>query len=77
MGDNCACGLSSDELAVGPSRAAEKTPPEILRMPLEDIILKVLKLNLGRPEDFLATCMDAPNLNNIRYLTILYLVTEH
>ena len=47
-------------------RAVEKHPPEILRVPLEDIVLKVLQLNLGSPEEFLATCLDCPNVQSIR-----------
>lgn len=47
--------------------AAEKTLPEIRRIPLEEIVLKVLHLGLGAPEGFLQTCMDAPDVLNIRY----------
>jgi HrpA-like RNA helicase len=47
--------------------AAEKTPPEIQRVPLEDVVLKVLRLDgLGDPGVFLASCMDAPSPAAIR-----------
>lgn len=46
--------------------AAERSSPEIVRMPLEDIVLKVLMLELGHPEVFLSTCIDPPAVLNIR-----------
>lgn len=48
------------------NRAAERTAPDILRMPLEDVVLRVLQLNLGNPEIFLSTCIDAPEVQSTR-----------
>ena len=48
------------------AKAAERTAPEMLRMPLEDVVMKTLQLNLGNPETFLSTCLDAPDLQSIR-----------
>ncbi|XP_022087054.1 ATP-dependent RNA helicase DHX29-like isoform X2 [Acanthaster planci] len=42
------------------------SPPEILRVPLEDLCLHIMKCNLGSPEDLLQQCLDAPQLNTIR-----------
>ncbi|XP_033625049.1 ATP-dependent RNA helicase DHX29-like [Asterias rubens] len=42
------------------------SPPEILRVPLEDLCLHIMKCDLGSPEAFLQQSMDPPQLNTIR-----------
>ncbi|XP_038045525.1 ATP-dependent RNA helicase DHX29-like [Patiria miniata] len=42
------------------------SPPEILRVPLEDLCLHIMKCDLGSPEDFLHQCLDAPQVNTVR-----------
>uniref|UniRef100_A0A673VLB8 ATP-dependent RNA helicase DHX29 n=1 Tax=Suricata suricatta TaxID=37032 RepID=A0A673VLB8_SURSU len=39
--------------------------PEILRVPLEELCLHIMKCNLGSPEDFLAKALDPPQLQVI------------
>ena len=38
----------------------EYSVPEIKRVPLEDVVLKILLLRLGHPEVFLRSCLDPP-----------------
>ena len=40
--------------------------PEIRRIPLEEIILQILYLKLGKPETFLGQCLEAPSRQQIR-----------
>ena len=40
--------------------------PEIWRVPLEDVVLQVLFLKLGRPEIFLGQCLDPPSFSHIK-----------
>ena len=40
--------------------------PEIQRVPLEDVVLKILLFNLGHPEIFLRTCLEPPSQQQIR-----------
>ncbi|KAM6223081.1 ATP-dependent RNA helicase DHX29 [Rhynchocyon petersi] len=39
--------------------------PEILRVPLEELCLHIMKCNLGSPEDFLSKALDPPQLQVI------------
>lgn len=43
----------------------ETHPPELVTSPLENIILKVKKLDQGRPDEILALAMDKPKLSDI------------
>ena len=40
--------------------------PEIKRVSLEDVVLKILLLNLGHPESFLKRCLEPPSEQQIR-----------
>ena len=40
--------------------------PEIQRIPLEEVVLQVLLLNLGLPENFLGLCINPPSMAQIR-----------
>lgn len=40
--------------------------PEICRVPLEEVVLRILLLRLGQPESFLARCVMCPSLQQIR-----------
>lgn len=46
--------------------AKEFPVPEMLRISLEDVVLQVLLLQLGRPEVFLAQCLQPPSIGQIR-----------
>lgn len=46
--------------------AAEFPVPEMLRISLEDVVLQVLLLQLGRPEVFLGECLQPPSIGQIR-----------
>jgi ATP-dependent RNA helicase TDRD9 len=50
----------------------EQSTPEILRCPLESVVLKAKMLNMGSPASILAFALDPPNLSDIRN-TILIL----
>lgn len=50
----------------------ETLSPELTRVPLENIVLKAKKLNMGSPESVLALAMDKPKLSDIA-TTILVL----
>lgn len=50
----------------------ETLSPELIRVPLENIVLKAKKLNMGSPESVLALAMDKPKLSDIA-TTILVL----
>ncbi|KAK7093940.1 hypothetical protein V1264_007619 [Littorina saxatilis] len=53
-------------------KMADFTVPEILRVPLEELCLTIMKSELGRPEDFLAGCLDPPHPPNVqRAMTLL------
>ncbi|NWI20492.1 DHX29 helicase, partial [Crypturellus soui] len=43
----------------------EYSVPEILRVPLEELCLHIMKCNLGSPEDFLSKALDPPQLQVI------------
>lgn len=43
----------------------ETLPPELIRNPLENIVLKAKKLNMGSPVSVLALAMDKPKLSDI------------
>lgn len=43
----------------------ETLPPELIRSPLDNIVLKAKKLNMGSPESVLALAMDKPKLSDI------------
>ncbi|XP_068781346.1 ATP-dependent RNA helicase DHX29 isoform X2 [Struthio camelus] len=43
----------------------EYSVPEILRVPLEELCLHIMKCNLGSPEDFLSRALDPPQLQVI------------
>jgi HrpA-like RNA helicase len=40
--------------------------PEICRVPLEEVVLQVLLLQLGSPESFLGRCLQPPSIEQIR-----------
>ena len=40
--------------------------PEIRRVPLEEVVLQVLLLQLGLPEHFLSLCLEPPSMNQIK-----------
>ena len=40
--------------------------PEIRRVPLEEVVLQVLLLQLGLPEQFLSLCLEPPSTNQIK-----------
>lgn len=42
------------------------TDPEIQRISLEEVILRLLAMNIGTPDNFLATCLNPPSSNQIR-----------
>ena len=44
----------------------EYPPPEIRRVPLEEVVLQVLLLGLGAPETFLSSCLEPPSLEQVR-----------
>lgn len=49
------------------SAAVENHPtPEIRRVPLEEVVLQLLLLRLGLPEQFLSLCLEPPSMNQIR-----------
>ncbi|KAL8581805.1 hypothetical protein ACOMHN_010179 [Nucella lapillus] len=51
---------------------ADYTVPEILRVPLEELCLTIMKCEMGRPEDFLASCLDPPSQGAVqRAMTLL------
>lgn len=43
----------------------ETLPPELIRSPLENIVLMAKKLDFGSPESVLAMAMDKPKLSDI------------
>eukprot|EP01034_Spumella_vulgaris_P021324 gene21324-27354_t len=47
-------------------RVDDFSEPEIRRIPLEEVVLQVLLLRLGRPEEFLGQCLQAPSLEQIK-----------
>lgn len=49
----------------------EESPPEMLRIPLANVILKTKLLNMGEPKALLALSLDPPNLSNLRNTTLL------
>ena len=48
------------------SRVLAFSVPEIQRVPLEDVVLQVLLLKLGRPEVFLQRCLLPPSADQLR-----------
>jgi HrpA-like RNA helicase len=44
----------------------EYSVPEIRRVPLEEVVLQVLLLNLGLPEIFLGSCIEPPSREQVR-----------
>lgn len=44
--------------------------PEICRCPLEQAVLRVKALSLGPPKELLASCLDPPPLEHIRYAVL-------
>ncbi|XP_076472427.1 LOW QUALITY PROTEIN: ATP-dependent RNA helicase DHX29-like [Babylonia areolata] len=53
-------------------KMADYTVPELLRVPLEELCLTIMKCEMGRPEDFLARCLDPPQPSNVqRAMTLL------
>lgn len=49
------------------SNVVEEYPiPQIKRIPLEEIILQILYLQLGKPELFLSQCLESPSIQQIR-----------
>lgn len=50
----------------------DSLPPELIRNPLEHIVLKAKKMNMGSPDAVLALAMDKPKLSDIA-TTILIL----
>ncbi|KAM3962437.1 tudor domain containing 9 protein spindle E [Aphomia sociella] len=51
---------------------AQDSPPEIVRCPLERLVLLAKMLDMGSPSEILALAMDPPDISNI-YRTILVL----
>ncbi|XP_050464010.1 probable ATP-dependent RNA helicase spindle-E isoform X2 [Cataglyphis hispanica] len=49
----------------------EESLPEMLRIPLANVILKTKLLNMGEPKALLALSLDPPNLSNLRNTTLL------
>ena len=43
----------------------EYSLPEIKRVPLEDVVLQILILQLGNPREFLSKCMDPPSMEQV------------
>lgn len=43
----------------------QSAPPELLRSPLENIVLKAKMLDMGPPHQLLALAMDTPKLSNV------------
>ena len=41
----------------------DNSAPEIKRVPLEEVVLQVLLLNLGLPEQFLGQCLEPPAMS--------------
>uniref|UniRef100_A0A0A9XRC0 Probable ATP-dependent RNA helicase spindle-E n=1 Tax=Lygus hesperus TaxID=30085 RepID=A0A0A9XRC0_LYGHE len=44
----------------------EDSPPEILRCPLDQLVLKAKKLDIGSPKSILGSAIDPPDLTNIQ-----------
>eukprot|EP01035_Chromulina_nebulosa_P018533 gene18533-24252_t len=40
--------------------------PEICRKSLEEVILQIIHLNLGKPESFLSSCLTSPSISQIK-----------
>ncbi|KAK7463169.1 hypothetical protein BaRGS_00038228, partial [Batillaria attramentaria] len=54
-------------------KMAEFTLPEILRVPLEELCLLIMKCELGKPEEFLAGGLDPPQPSSVqRAMSLLY-----
>lgn len=49
----------------------EETKPEILRCPLERVVLKSKLLDMGEPMEILALAMDPPDLNRLEQTVLL------
>jgi Helicase associated domain (HA2)/Oligonucleotide/oligosaccharide-binding (OB)-fold len=47
-------------------RIQDYTQAEILRVPLEEVVLQVLLLKLGLPDEFLVQCLEPPSISQIR-----------
>lgn len=56
--------LFSEEFVESP-RLQEYSLPEIKRVPLEDVVLQILILQLGNPREFLSKCMDPPSAEQV------------
>lgn len=55
----------------------EECEPEMLRCPLEKVVLQTKMLNMGEPKSLLALALDPPDLNNIeRTILVLKEVNE-
>ena len=48
------------------SRVMDYPLPEIRRVPMEDVVLQVILLRLGAPEQFLSQALEPPSLEQIR-----------
>lgn len=60
------CWRIFDENYFKSTKVQEFSLPEIKRIPLEEIILQILYLKLGKPELFLSQCVEPPSINQIR-----------
>lgn len=47
-------------------RVQDYTAAEILRVPLEEVVLQVLLLKLGLPDEFLVQCLTPPSISQVR-----------
>ena len=56
--------LFAEEFMESP-RLPEYSLPEIKRVPLEDVVLQILILQLGNPRHFLSQCMDPPSAEQV------------